>query len=70
VSARTVTVAVGESLLWDGEVVRVVEFDGRAVALRLANGRYSSVGLAEFVSRARGLDRVEDSGDPGLALAG
>lgn len=69
-SARTVRVAVGESLLWDGELVRVVEFDGRSVALRLADGRYSSVGLAEFVSRARGLDPVGDSGDPGLILAG
>lgn len=69
-SARTVTVAVGETLLWDGEVVRVVELDGRSVALRLADGRYSSVGLAEFVSRARGLDLVDDGGDPGLTLAG
>ena len=69
-SARTVTVAVGESLLWDGEVVRVVEFDGRVVALRLADGRYSSIGLAEFASRARGLDLVEGSGDPGLVWVG
>lgn len=64
------TVTVGASLLWDGQVVRVVEFDGRAVMLRWSDGGYSSVELAEFVTRARGLDPVDDGGDPGLVLAG
>jgi transposase InsO family protein len=70
VSARTVTVAVGASLLWDGEVVRIVEFDGRTVTLRLSDGRYRSVDLVEFVTRARGLDPVDDGSDPGVVLAG
>ncbi|KJF19332.1 transposase [Rhodococcus sp. WS3] len=69
-SARTVTVAAGISVLLDGEVARIVEFDGRKVAVRHSDGRYSSVDLAEFVSRARGLDHADDDSDPGLVLGG
>ena len=36
-SARTVTVAVGVSLLLDGEMARVVEFDGRIVTVLLSD---------------------------------
>jgi transposase InsO family protein len=71
VSGRTVTVAAGACVLLDGEAVQVVEFDGRAVALRLGDGNYRSVGLAEFAARARSLEPArERGGDPGLVLAG
>ncbi|WP_246272569.1 helix-turn-helix domain-containing protein [Amycolatopsis acididurans] len=70
VSGRTMTVTVGASLLLDGEVARVVEFDGRAVAVELSGGRYSSLTVAELVRRARGLESVTQDDDPGLALAG
>ncbi len=66
-NARAITIAVGESLFWGGEPVRIVEFDGRSVAVRLADGRYARVGLAEFVSRARGLDPIAETADLGLA---
>ncbi|MCE7010060.1 helix-turn-helix domain-containing protein [Kibdelosporangium philippinense] len=73
-SARTVTIAVGASLLVDGEMARVVEFDGRAVTLQLSNGRYSSMAVAELVRRARGPDHVASGAgggnDPGVVLAG
>lgn len=38
--------------------------------MRLPDGRYCSVGLAEFVSRARGLEPIRQGEDPGLVLAG
>lgn len=71
-SARTVTVAVGSSLQVDGELARVVEFDGRTVTLGLSEGRYSSMAVAELVRRARAVDPVDDGDgdDPGLVLAG
>src|SRR5439155_20345917 len=71
-SARTVTVAVGSSLLVDGELARVVEFDGRTVTVGLSEGRYSSMAVAELVRRARAVDPVADGDgdDPGLVLAG
>jgi transposase InsO family protein len=69
-SARTVTVAVGSSLLVDGEIARVVEFDGRAVTVQLSDARYSTMTMAELVRRARGLDPADGEDDPGLVLAG
>ncbi|WP_227462699.1 MULTISPECIES: transposase [Nocardia] len=70
-STRTVRVMVGESVLVDGDAARIVEFDGRKVTVQFGDARYSSFALAEFVSRARGLDTVEGDGpDPGLVLAG
>jgi len=69
-SARTVTVAVGVSLLLDGEMARVVEFDGRIVTVLLSDGRYSSLAVAELARRARGMDPVDRDDDPGLVLAG
>lgn len=69
-SARTVTIAVGATLLFDGAVARVVEFDGRSVTLRLPDGRYLGVELAEFVTRAKGIEPLEGEDDPGLVLAG
>ncbi|MCC3318316.1 DDE-type integrase/transposase/recombinase [Nocardia africana] len=68
-NARTVTVAVGTTLLIDGEGARVVEFDGRKVVVSYADGRYASVAVAEFVSRARSLEPVDRDVDPGLVLA-
>jgi len=70
VSARTVTVAVGRSVCFDGRLAQIVEFDGRAVTLRFADTGYSSVALAEFAARARSAEPVDRTGDPGLALAG
>lgn len=49
-NARTVTVAVGTSVLLDGNAARIVEFDGRKVVVEHADGRYGSIALAEFVS--------------------
>ncbi|MFC0453765.1 helix-turn-helix domain-containing protein [Rhodococcus jostii] len=69
-NARTVRVAVGAGLMVDGDAARVVEFDGRKVVVEYADGRYGSFALAEFVSRARGLEPVEEGLDPGLVLAG
>lgn len=69
-SARTVTIAAGSQVLFDGELAQVVEFDGRSVALRDAGGAYRSVGLAEFAARARSLDPVpHEPADPALVLA-
>jgi Helix-turn-helix domain len=70
VSARTVTIAVGATLLFDSAVARVVEFDGGSVTLRLPEGRYLGVELAEFVTRAKGMEPLEGEDDPGLVLAG
>jgi transposase InsO family protein len=71
VNARTVTIATGVSVLIDGDAARIVEFDGRRVAVRYADDRCSSFALAEFVARARGLDSGgSDEPDPGLVLAG
>lgn len=69
-SARTVNIALGAALLVDGEAARVVEFDGRRVVVSYADGRYGSFALAEFVSRARGLEPVGPDLDPGVVLAG
>jgi transposase InsO family protein len=69
-SARTVTVAVGHSVSFDGRLAQIVEFDGRAVMLRFADGGYSSIALAEFAARACSVEPVDGEGDPGLALAG
>lgn len=69
-TARTVTVAVGVKVWWDGDAAEVVEFDGRTVTLSAMGGRYTSVGLAEFASRARSLEPVENDDDPALVLAG
>ncbi|UAK31924.1 MULTISPECIES: transposase [Nocardia] len=71
-SARTVTIAVGMTLLFDGESVRIVEFDGRRVTLRHSDDRFSSVAVSEFVTRARGTEIAEAGADvdPGLVLAG
>lgn len=69
-SERTVMIGAGRPVLFDGQRVQIVEFDGRTVALRGADGAYRSVGLAEFASRARGLEpegRIE--ADPGLVLS-
>jgi len=72
VSGRTVVVSVGTSVLYDGQMVEVVEFDGRSVALRLADGGYRSVGLAEFAARSRSVEPIPEAAgvDPGLVLAG
>jgi hypothetical protein len=69
-SARTITVAVGHSISFDGRLGQVVEFDGRVVTLRFADGGYSSVALAEFAARAHSAGPVDREGDQGLALAG
>ncbi len=69
-SARTVTVGVGSSLLVDGEPARVVEFDGRAVTVQLSDARYSTMSTTELLRRAGGLDPVDNEDDPGLVLAG
>ncbi|MFF0458423.1 transposase [Nocardia africana] len=70
-SARAVTVAVGVTVLVDGDAVRVVEFDGRKVTVQYGDGRYGSFSLTEFVGRATGLEPVvEDSSDPGVVLSG
>lgn len=69
-SARTVTVAAGISVMFDGRVAQIVEFDGRVVTLRFADSGYSGIALAEFVSRARSVELADDGGDPGLVLAG
>ncbi|WP_134662653.1 MULTISPECIES: helix-turn-helix domain-containing protein [unclassified Amycolatopsis] len=70
-NARTVTVAVGVSVLLDGDAAQVVEFDGRRVVVRYADGRCCGFALAEFVSRARGLEPAgRGEPDPGLVLAG
>ena len=71
-SARTFTLCVGAALLLDGQVVQVVEFDGRVVMVRaLADGSYRSISLLELTSRASSLDAEDDRDrdDPGLALA-
>ncbi|MCX4098340.1 helix-turn-helix domain-containing protein [Nocardia sp. alder85J] len=69
-NARTVKITVGTSLLFDGEMVRVAEFDGRTVTVCHSDGRYSGVALAQFVSRARGVESFDDgAGDPGLVLS-
>ncbi len=70
-NARTVTVAVGTSLLLGGEMVRIVEFDGRTVTVCSGQDRYTGIALARFVSRARSLEIPDaDENDPGLVLAG
>ncbi|KZM75534.1 helix-turn-helix domain-containing protein [Nocardia terpenica] len=70
-NTRTVQVAVGVVLLFDGETVRIVEFDGRRVTLRHSDDRFTTVTVAEFVSRACGLDAGGDGfEDAGLILAG
>ncbi|MFI7524578.1 helix-turn-helix domain-containing protein [Nocardia salmonicida] len=69
-NARTVTVAVGVTLLIDGESARIVEFDGRKVVVSYADSRYAGFTVAEFISRARSLAPVNGDGDPGLVLAG
>ena len=63
-------VSVGVSVLFDGEVAEVVEFDGHTVVLSSGGGGYRSVGMAQFAARARSLDPAPAGVDPGLALAG
>ena len=64
-------ISAGTSVLFDGGMAEVVEFDGRAVGLRVGE-EYRSVGLAEFASRARSLEAAPEGRvtDPGLRLAG
>ena len=70
-SGRTVTIAAGQTVLFDGEPANIVEFDGRSVALRGADGAYRSVSVVEFASRARALEpALQREADPGLVLAG
>ncbi|WP_228542604.1 transposase [Nocardia sp. XZ_19_369] len=73
-NARTIRIAVGMTLLFDGESVRIVEFDGRRVTLRHSDDRFSSVAVSEFVTRARGTEvtdpDADQEADPGLVLAG
>jgi transposase InsO family protein len=63
-------VAIGTSVLLDGNAARIVEFDGRKVVVEHADGSYGSIALAEFVSRANALEPLDDGPDPGLVLAG
>jgi len=65
-------IKAGATVFFDGQVAEVVEFDGRAVALRGADGGYRSVGLVEFAARARSAEAPSEQvgPDPGLVLAG
>jgi transposase InsO family protein len=72
VSGRTVVLAPGARLLFDGEVVEVLALEGTRVSLRLVRtDGMQTVGLTRLVSAARGM--VEPAGDDaalGVALAG
>lgn len=64
------TIAADSSVLFDGELVQITQFNGRSVALRGADGSYSSISLVEFASRARALEPGPQAPtDPGLVLA-
>ena len=71
-SGRTVVLAPGARLLFDGEVVEVLALEGTRVSLRLVRtDGMQTVGLARLVGAARGM--VEPAGDDaalGVALAG
>ncbi|MDN5855818.1 MAG: Mu transposase C-terminal domain-containing protein, partial [Actinomycetia bacterium] len=69
-SGQFVNLAVGASTLFDGDPVRIVELDGRAVTVQGADGGYRQVELGEFVSRARGQDVADADADPGIVLTG
>lgn len=69
-SGQCVNVVVGATVLFDGDPVCIVEFDGRSVTVQAAEGSYRRVGLGEFVSRVRGQESTGIDGDPGLGLSG
>jgi transposase InsO family protein len=71
VSGRTVDVSVGARLFFDGEVVQVVEFDGRRVVVREErSGRFATVTLAVLAAGVSAAGRAGGEDGAGLALAG
>lgn len=68
---QTITIVVGATLLLDGDLARVADFDGRSVVVQmLGDSSYRTLTLAELASRACGLEAESaDDVDPGLVLA-
>jgi transposase InsO family protein len=70
VSGAGIVLAPGVRLLYDGEVVEVVELSGTQVTVRVARtNTLLGVGLARLVSACRGLDAEVASVTAGTALA-
>lgn len=71
-SGRTVALAPGARLLFDGEVVEVLALEGTRVSLRVVRtDGMQTVGLTRLVSAARGaVEPVGEDAAVGVALAG
>jgi hypothetical protein len=57
--SRAVLLQQGASLWFDGELVEVAQVEASRVALRESSGRWRSVSLTDFLSRARASDLDE-----------
>jgi transposase InsO family protein len=67
-----VSLCPGARFVFDGEIVEVVQMEGLRLTVRDGAGCWRTLGVAEFVARAGGLDAGEVEADPGAGtvLAG